>query len=103
MLDIPSKHFTSSVYLHRGYEIFDIAKKVFQKSTDSALAKKIINSSTKKNFQKLVDSNLGKELQKSVLTGVSNATERAAESAYKKIGLEPTNRKRKKKTQIKSK
>ncbi len=96
MLDIDSIY-DSTIQEYRGYGIFDVAKKIFQKSANSSLAKKVINSTTTKNLQKAANSSLGKEIQKSLLTGVTNATENAAESAYKKLGLSPSNKKRKKK------
>lgn len=80
----------------------NIAQKIIQKSSNSALAKKVINSATSKNFQKAANSALGKQLQQSVLSGVSNAAESATQSAFEKLGIPAPSRKRKKKTSSKN-
>ena len=76
---------------------------MFQQSTNSALAKKVINSSTSKHLKKVANSSLGKEIQKGIVTGVTKASERAAESTFKNLGLELTKKRRKKTTPGKSK
>ena len=91
MLVIQSKYVGEGIFSN-------IAQKLIQKSSNSALAKKVINSATSKNFQKAANSALGKQLQKSVLTGVTNATESATQGAFEKLGIPTPTRKRKKKT-----
>ena len=85
----------------KGSGLFDIARNLIGKTANSSLAKKVINSATTKNLQRVLDSEIGKELQKSVLTGVSKGSESVTQSAFKKLGLPvPTRRKRKKKTKV---
>ena len=82
-----------------------LAKKVITAATNSTLAKKVVNSGiakkvidlgvgktiakniTKENFQKAANSAIGKQLQKAVVTGVSNAAEKAATSGLQKLGF----------------
>ena len=75
-----------------GAGIFDI----FSRVANSALAKKVINSTvgkkvieqvTKENLRKAVDSAIGKKLQTAVVKGVADATERAANATFQKIGI----------------
>ena len=88
MLDIESKY--------SGAGIFDIAKKLIQKSSTSAIAKKVLNSATAKkvlnsttakNLKRAANSAIGQEIKKSVLTGVTEASKNAAEGAFAKLGL----------------
>ena len=88
MLDIESKY--------SGAGIFDIAKKLIQKSStgaiakkvlNSATAKKVLNSTTAKNLKRAANSAIGQEIKKSVLTGVTEASKNAAEGAFAKLGL----------------
>ena len=95
MLDIESLY-PSSTYAYGGSGIFDIAKNLLQKSSSAAIAKKVINSTTANNLKRAANSAVGKELQKHVLSGVSKASERAAESVFDKLGIEPSKKKRKK-------
>lgn len=96
MLDIEPKFV-------RGAGIFDVAKKIIQKSSNSAIGKKVLNSATTKNLKRAADSAIGQEIKKSVLTGVSKASENAAESAFEKLGLPPASaRKRRRKQKEKS-
>ena len=83
MLDIEPKFKT-------GASIFDVAKKFVQKSSNSALAKKVLNSTTTKNLKRAADSAVGKEIKKNVLSGLSEASKSAAESAFQKLGLSAT-------------
>ena len=96
MLIIKSK-FPKAKYAYGGSGIFDIARNIIKKSSQSALAKKVINSATSKNLQKAINSSVGQEVKKSILTGVSEASKNAAESAFNKLGL-PVSKKRRKKT-----
>ena len=79
----------------------NIAQKIINKSSNSALAKKVITSATSKNLQKAANSAIGKQLQQSVLSGVSNAAESATQSAFEKLGIPAPTRKRKKRTSTK--
>ena len=69
---------------------------IFSKVANSALTKKVINSAigkkviekaTKDNLVKAANSAIGKELQTAVVKGVANASEKAANSAFKKLGI----------------
>ena len=91
MLDIEPKYYS-------GAGIFDITKKLFQKASTSAIAKKVLNSAsakkvlnstTAKNLKRAANSAVGQEIKKSVLTGVTEATKNAAEGAFAKLGLPP--------------
>ena len=91
MLDIESKYV--------GHHILDIVKKV----TNYSLAKTIINSASTKNLKRSADSalnssaakhlkraaesSLGQEIKKSVLSGVTEASKQAAESAFEQLGI----------------
>ena len=103
MLDIEPK------YIPSGKGIFDIGRKIIQKSSNSALAKKVLNSATTKNFKKAANSAIGKEIKKSVLSGVTEASKSAAEGAFQKLGLPvsqplpPVSKKRKRKLSKKRK
>ena len=101
MLVIETK--SSSCRKADGSGIFDIAKNLFKKTANSALARKVINSATTKNLQRAVDSEIGKEIKRSVLTGVSKGSESATQSVFEKLGIAPPpprTRKRKKKTKV---
>lgn len=115
MLEIESK------YVQSGTGIFDIAKSIIQKSSNSAVAKKVLNSATAKNLKRSVlnsttaknlkraaDSAIGQEIQKSVLSGITEASKSAAEGAFQKLGLPiskqlPISRKRRRKVSAKKK
>ena len=84
----------------KGSGLLDIAKNLFKKTVKSSLAKKVINSATTKNLQKALDSEIGKELQKSVLTGVSKGSESVTQSAFEKLGIPVPIRKRKRTTKV---
>ena len=84
----------------KGSGIFDIARNLIRKTANSSLAKKVIKSGATKNLQRALDSEIGKELQKSVLTGVSKGSESVTQSAFKKLGLPVPTRKRKRKTKV---
>ena len=60
-----------------------IAKKVI----DSGVGKTVAKNITKENFIKAANSAIGKQLQKAVVTGVSNAAEKAATSGLQKLGF----------------
>ena len=95
MLDIEPKYLPSS-----GKGLFDIGKKIIQRSANSALAKKILSSATTKNLKKAADSAIGQEIKKGVLSGVTEASKSAAEGAFQKLGLplskhQPASRKQK--------
>ena len=96
MLDIDSK-FPSSEYAYGGSGIFDAVKNIIRKSSNSAIARKVINSVTKKNLKRAADSALGKEIKKSVLTGLTEGSKGATEEVFKKLGIEPASKRRKKK------
>ena len=66
MLDIEPRYLPSS-----GRGLFDIGKKIIQKSANSALTKKILSSATAKNLKKAADSAIGQEIKKGVLSGVT--------------------------------
>jgi hypothetical protein len=101
MLDIESK-FPLLRYAYGGSGIFDVAKNIIQKSSNSAIAKKVLNSATAKNLKRAADSAVGQEIKKSVLSGVSEASKNAAEGAFEKLGL-PVSKKRRKKSNNKKK
>ena len=101
MLDIQPKYRVIK-YAYGGTGIFDIAKSIIKKTSNSAIAKKVVNSATAKNLQKAANSAIGQEIKKSVLSGVSEASKNAAEATFNKLGL-PVTRKRKKKQPTKSK
>lgn len=89
-----------------GSGLFDIARNLINKTANSTLARKVINSATTKNLQRAVDSEIGKEIKRSVLTGVSKGSESATQSVFEKLGIAPPpsqTRKRKKTTKKKTK
>lgn len=81
MLDIESR------YSIDGQGIFDIGKRIIQKSANSAIGRKVLNSATTKNLKRAADSAIGKEIKKSVLSGVTEASKSAAEGAFQKLGI----------------
>ena len=91
MLDI-DPIFPGSKYAYGGSGIFDIAKNIIQKSSNSAIAKKVIKSATAQNLKKAANSTVGKEIKKSIFSGVTEASKNAAEGAFEKLGL-PTQKK----------
>ena len=102
MLEIESR------YLPSGTGIFDIARSIIQKSSTSALAKKVLNSATAKNLKRAANSAIGQEIKKSVLSGVTEASKSAAEGAFQKLGLPvsnqlPVSRKRRRRVSSKKK
>ena len=95
-----------------GHGIFDIAKNLLGKTAKSTLGKKVLQSSvgkkvlktaTVKNLTKAANSKLGKKLQKQVLSGVSAASQNAAEGAFQKLGVPVSKKRRIKRTSTKSK
>ena len=73
--------------MYGGTGLFDIAKKIFQKSANSTIGKKIVSSAAAKNLEKAANSALGQEIKKSVLSGVSEATKDIVTGTAKKVGL----------------
>ena len=67
---------------------------IFDKIIQSGIAQKVINSATTENLKRAANSTIGKEIQKSVLTGLTNATEDVA-----KHTLSTIKRKRRKKNE----
>ena len=88
MLDIPPKYETGS-------GIFDIAKKLIQKTASTDIGKKVLDSATTKNLKRAADSTIGKELTKQVLIGVAKGTQNATESAFAQLGIPKKKRKKK--------
>ena len=62
-----------------------LAKKVI----DSGIGKKVVEKATKENFQKVANSAIGKQLQSSLVKGVADVSEKAANTAFQKLGLAP--------------
>ena len=84
MLNIEPKYIVGS-------GIFDIARKL----TNSTAVKKIINSTAKKNWKRAANSVIGKEIKKSVLSGVSEASKNAAaEEAFQQLGVSPAKKRK---------
>ena len=83
MLNIEPKYIVGS-------GIFDIARKL----TNSTAVKKIINSTAKKNWKRAANSVIGKEIKKSVLSGVSEASKNAAEGAFQQLGISPAKKRK---------
>ena len=79
MLDIPAKQ--------TGAGIFDIAKKLIQKSTSSALGKKVLCSATASNLKRAADSAICKELKKTGTIRCCKRYKGAAESAFAQLGI----------------
>lgn len=88
MLDIPPK-------FKRGSGIFDIAKKIVEKSANSNIGQKVLNSATTKNLKRAADSAIGQEIKKSVISGVAKGAKNATESAFTQLGIPRKKRKKK--------
>ena len=88
MLDIPPK-------FQKGSGIFDFAKKIVEKSANSDVGQKVLNSATTKNLKRAADSAIGQEIKKSVLSGVAKGSQNAAESAFTQLGIPRKKRKKK--------
>ena len=76
----------------QGAGIFDVISKVAnstlaRKVINSAVGKKVIEKATKDNLIKAANSTIGKQLKTAVVKGVADASERAASSAFKKLGV----------------
>ena len=76
----------------QGAGFFDIFSKVAnsaltKKVINSTIGKKVIEKATKDNLVKAANSAIGKQLQTAVVKGVADASERAANSAFKKLGV----------------
>ena len=89
MLVIPPK------YSVHGEGLADIISKIAnsgiaRKVVNSSITKKVLNQATKKNLQKAANSALGKQLKSAVVSGVANASEKVADSAFKKLGISDT-------------
>ena len=82
---------------HKGSGLFDIAKNLIQKTTNSALAKKVINSATTGNLKRAANSAVGKEIQKGLLSGVKSATESVSQNEFEKLGIAPPKKRKRKK------
>ena len=82
---------------HKGSGVFDIAKNIFQKTSNSALAKKVISSATTGNLKRAANSALGKEIQKGLLSGVKSATESASQNVFEKLGIPPPKKRKRRK------
>lgn len=102
MLAIHPK-FPRRKYAYGGSGIFDIAKNLIKKTSESAIGKKVLSSATSQNIQKLANSSVGKEIKNSVLSGVKEASKNAAEGALKKAGLPLSKKRRKRQPSTKNK
>ena len=76
----------------QGAGLVDIISKVAysalaKKVVNSAVGKKVIEKATKENFKKAANSAIGKQLQSSIVKGVADASEKAANSAFQKLGI----------------
>ena len=101
MLVIEPK-FPKPIYVYGGTGLLDIAKNIFQKSINSDIGKKVINSTTSKNLQKAANSTLGKEIQKQIKIGAAEGAKSVVTASAKKLGL-PVSNKRRKRTSAPSK
>ena len=90
MLIIEAKNY------HKGSGLFDIAKNIFQKTTNSALAKKVINSATTVNLKRAANSAVRKGIRKGLLSGVKSATESVSQNAFQKLGIPPPKKRKRK-------
>ena len=75
-----------------GAGFFDIFSKVAnsavtKKVLNSAIGKKVIEKATKENLVKAANSAIGKQIQNAVVKGVADASEKAANSAFNKLGV----------------
>ena len=76
----------------QGAGFFDIFSKVAnsavtKKVLNSAIGKKVIEKATKENLVKAANSAIGKQIQNAVVKGVADASEKAANSAFNKLGV----------------
>ena len=76
----------------QGAGIFDVISKVAnstlaRKVINSAVGKKVIEKATKDNLIKAANSTIGKQLKTAVVKGVADASEKAANSAFQKLGI----------------
>ena len=99
MLIIKSK-FPKPSYIYGGSGLFDAAKKIFQKTANSSLGKKVINSATKENLKNVANSPLAQDVKKSLLSGVTKATKDIVINSAKTIGLPVSNKKRKRRKSV---
>ena len=81
-------------YPPEGAGLIDVISKVANSSLakkviNSGIGKKVIEKATKETFKKVANSSIGKQLQSSLVKDVANASEKAANSAFEKLGLEP--------------
>ena len=81
-------------YAPKGEGLIDVISKVAnstlaKKVINSGIGKKLVEKATKDNFQKVANSAIGKQLQSSLVKGVANASEKAANAAFEKLGIEP--------------
>ena len=95
--------YAKSKYVYGGSGIFDIAKKIIQKSANSGIGKKVINSATTENLKKVANSSFGQEIKKSILAGVSEASNDIVTDTAKRVGLPVSNKRRIKRTPTKAK
>ena len=89
--------------IEEGTGVFDLAKNFLQKTANSSIGKKIVNSATTANLQKVVNSPLGQELKNSVLTGVTEATKNIVTDSFEHLGLPVSKKRRKKRIPSKAK
>ena len=83
MIVIKSKHHTRK-YCYGGTGIFDtILKKVINKGTSSAIARKVVNAATKGNIKKVINkaatSAVTHKVADAVVSGAASATQKAVE------------------------
>ena len=83
MIIIKSKHHTRK-YCYGGTGIFDtILKKVINKGTSSAIARKVVNAATKNNIKKVINkvatSAVTHKVADAVVSGAASATQKAVE------------------------
>ena len=83
MIVIKSKHHTRK-YCYGGTGIFDtILKKVINKGTSSAIARKVVNAATKNNIKKVINkaatSAVTHKVADAVVSGAASATQKAVE------------------------
>ena len=76
----------------QGAGLVDVISKVVnsalaKKVINSAVGKKVIEKATKENFKKAANSAIGKQLQTAVVKKVADASEKAANSAFQKLGI----------------
>ena len=74
--------------------LFDIAKKLVQKTASTEIGKKVLDSATTKNLKRFADSAIEKELTKQVLSGVAKGMQNATESAFAQLRIPKKKRKK---------